>query len=127
MGALANWTASEFSTHAQPPQSALRWPKWLRKTKQDGLLGPLSMVKEMDGDFWYTVTLLPRSFSEVTVRCDLYGKEGHKISPAIIEKCKSGLKAKVSVLTEPQRVKENSRSYFSYQCGGECESYRNSR
>jgi len=85
------------------------------------------MVKEMNDDLWYTVTLLPRSFSEVTVRCDLYGKEGHKISSSMIEKCKSRLKAKVSVLTAPQGIKENSRSYFAYQCGGKCKSFDDSR
>ncbi|KEF57205.1 uncharacterized protein A1O9_07395 [Exophiala aquamarina CBS 119918] len=115
-----NWKdiANEFSKHAQGAQSALWRPKWLCKTKQDALLGPLSVVKEMHSEVWYTVTLLPHSFAEVTVRCDLYRKEGHKISPTVIEKCKSELKAEISVLTELQGARDNSRSYFAYQCGG---------
>lgn len=76
------------------------------------------MVKEIGSDLWCTITLLPCSFSEVTIRCDLYGNEGQKIPSNITEKCKGGLKAYISELTKLQGVGENSRSYFAYQCGG---------
>jgi hypothetical protein len=76
------------------------------------------MVKEMSSDIWCTITLLPSSFSAVTIRCDLYGKEGQQIPTSIIEKYKGELQVYISGLTKLRGVGENSRSYFAYQCGG---------
>ncbi|KAK5051410.1 hypothetical protein LTR84_003062 [Exophiala bonariae] len=116
----ANWKdiANEFSKQAHSSQSKFPWLRGLRKIKQHELLGPLSTIKELSDGLWCTITLLPRSFSEVMIRCDLYGKEGHKIPEYAVEKCKNGLRTEMSTFASREVSNDMPRSYFSYKCGG---------
>jgi nitrite reductase/ring-hydroxylating ferredoxin subunit len=117
-----NWKtiANEFSDQAQWSQSPFGWFSALRKSKIVRLLGPLTIIKELDDDLWCTMVLLPRSSSEVIVRCDLYAKEGHVAPVKTLEKWKWMLKQELMTITRSGAEEKSSTSskYFAYQCGG---------
>ncbi|KAH0843133.1 hypothetical protein AYO21_03424 [Fonsecaea monophora] len=118
-----NWKdiANEFSNQAQWAQSPFEWLSAIRKSKSKvvRLLGPLSIIKELDDDLWCTMVLLPRSSSEVVVRCDFYLKQGHTAPAKVLEKSKWMLEQELLHLSSPDENKSATRSpYFAYQCGG---------
>lgn len=84
------------------------------------LLGPLSLVKELDQDLWCTMTLLPHTFQEVVVRCDIYAKQGdHQIPTNTVQRWKWLLERELIELSKiDETTQESSGSYFAYQCGG---------
>ncbi|KIW31524.1 uncharacterized protein PV07_03168 [Cladophialophora immunda] len=116
-----NWKdiANEFSNQAQWGQNPFEWLSAFRKSKVVRLLGPLSIIKELDNDLWCTLVLLPRSSSEVVVRFDFYVKEGHAAPAKVVEKSKWMLEQELLNLSRPDETKSATRSsYFAYQCGG---------
>ncbi|KAI1616310.1 iron-sulfur cluster-binding protein [Exophiala viscosa] len=115
-----NWKglANEFSNQSQWSQNPFGWFSGFRRPKMARLLGPMSMIKELNEDLWCTMTLLPRSQSEVIVRCDIYAKEGTNPSPQTFQRWKWLLEKELNVLSKPDEAKASGRSYFAYQCGG---------
>ncbi|OAP54419.1 hypothetical protein AYL99_11520 [Fonsecaea erecta] len=116
-----NWKdiANEFSNQAQWAQHPFKWLSALRKSKVVRLLGPLSIIKELDNDLWCTMVLLPRSSSEVVVQCDFYVKEGRTAPAKVVEKSKWMLEQELVNLSRPEDARGSPRSsYFAYQCGG---------
>jgi hypothetical protein len=88
------------------------------------LLGPLSLTKELSPNLWCTMTLLPRSPSETTVRCDIYAslKQAGRPPLATVERCKWMLEKELINLSKPvgDQSKAVMRSNFAYKCGGKC-------
>lgn len=82
------------------------------------LLGPLSLVKELDQDLWCTLTLLPHTSQEVVVRCDIYAKEGDAVPTNTVQKWKWLLERELTQLSKSDETPESTGSYFAYQCGG---------
>lgn len=84
------------------------------------LLGPLSIIKELDDDLWCTMVLLPRSSTEVQVRADLYAKEGHVASAKASEKWKWMLNQELlnKLRSDVDEKSSKGSNYFAYQCGG---------
>lgn len=78
------------------------------------------MVREMDDGLWCTMTLFPRSSSEVTVRCDLYQREGHQTPLNMIDVYKWKLEKEMSASARSRsdKLRESNGTYFAYQCGG---------
>lgn len=110
--------ANEFSSQSQWSQNPFGWFSGSRRQKKAQLLGPLSMIKELNENLWCTMTLLPRSLSEVVVRCDIYAKEGRGPPAPTVGRWKWMLEKELNSLSKPDEVKSG-RSYFAYQCGGE--------
>ncbi|KAJ9609878.1 hypothetical protein H2200_006207 [Cladophialophora chaetospira] len=117
-----NWKdiANEFLNQAQWSQTSFGWFSRSRKTKVVELLGPVSLIKELDDDMWCTMVILPRSSSQVIVRGDLYGKEGHVAPVKTVEKWKWMLKQEVVSLSKSDARETDSKAskYFAYRCGG---------
>jgi hypothetical protein len=110
--------ANEFSSQCQWSQNPFGWLSRLRKQKMATLLGPLSMLKELNGGLWCTITLLPRSATEVLARCDIYAKEGHQIPAGAVQRQKWMLEKELLNLSKPDVAGEHTKTYFAYQCGG---------
>ncbi|KAL6251416.1 hypothetical protein RBB50_001625 [Rhinocladiella similis] len=116
----ANWKdlANEFSSQAQWSQNPFGWFSGFRRPKMARLLGPLSLVKELDQDLWCTLTLLPHTSQEVVVRCDIYAKEGDAVPTNTVQKWKWLLERELTQLSKSDETPESTGSYFAYQCGG---------
>ncbi|KAK5327605.1 hypothetical protein LTR93_002990 [Exophiala xenobiotica] len=116
----ANWKdlANEFSSQAQSSQNPFGWFSGVRRPKMAYLLGPLSIVKELDPNLWCTMTLLPRSSSEVVVRCDLYAKEGYQVPTNAVERWKWMLEKELTQVPNSDDTRVARGSYFAYKCGG---------
>src|SRR5882757_8277664 len=112
-------SANDFSSQTQWSSNPFGWFAALRKSKMARLLGPLSIIKELSEDLWCTMTLLPRSSSEVVVQCDIYAREGHHAPAATVERWKWMLERELINLSTPEAAKASTGSYFAYQCGGE--------
>lgn len=67
------------------------------------------------------MVLLPRTSSEVVVRCDIYAKEGYVAPSGTVEKWKWMLEKEIVSLSQPvdDVATKSARAFFSYQCGGE--------
>ncbi|KIX04917.1 uncharacterized protein Z518_05788 [Rhinocladiella mackenziei CBS 650.93] len=115
-----NWKdiANEFSSQSQWSQNPFGWFSRLQRPTMVRLLGPLSIIKELRPDLWCTMTLLPRSCSEVMVRCDIYAKEGYTAPANTVDRWKWMLEKEVINLSKPVVSKTSTNSYFAYQCGG---------
>ncbi|KIV78832.1 hypothetical protein PV11_06442 [Exophiala sideris] len=115
-----NWKslANEFSSQSQWSQNPFGWFSGFRRPKMARLLGPMSMIKELNEDLWCTMTLLPRSQFEVIVRCDIYAREGRTPSAPTTQRWKWLLEKELNVLSKPDEAKATGGSYFAYQCGG---------
>ncbi|KAJ9639232.1 hypothetical protein H2204_003843 [Knufia peltigerae] len=117
-----NWKhlANKFSSQSQWSQNPFGWFSGFRRPKMARLLGPLSLVKELDQDLWCTMTLLPHTFQEVVVRCDIYAKQGdHQIPTNTVQRWKWLLERELIELSKiDETTQESSGSYFAYQCGG---------
>ncbi|EXJ86090.1 hypothetical protein A1O1_06459 [Capronia coronata CBS 617.96] len=115
-----NWKdiANDFSSQCQWSQNPFGWFPRLRKQKMATLLGPLSMVKELRAGLWCTMTLLPRSPTEVVVRCDLYARKGYQVPARVVEQQKWMLEKELLNLSKPDTSDKSSRTPFAYQCGG---------
>ncbi|KIW13214.1 hypothetical protein PV08_08401 [Exophiala spinifera] len=128
----ANWKqlANEFSSQAQWSQNPFGWFSGFRRPKMARLLGPLSLVKELDQDLWCTLTLLPHSSQEVVVRCDIYAKQGDQQTPTnnnnnnnnnAVQRWKWLLERELMQLSKSDQTQASppaAGSYFAYQCGG---------
>ena len=121
VGKLIKASANEFSNQAQWSQNPFGWFPVHPTSKVVRLLGPLSIIKELDNDLWCTLVLLPRSSSEVLMRCDFYTKEGRVTPLKTIEKWKWMLNqewmSKAKLETEEDSMGSQN---FAYQCGGKC-------
>lgn len=111
-------SANEFSSQSQWSQTPFGWFSNRRNQKMVRLLGPLSMIKELDEDLWCTMTLLPSSASESVTRVDIYAKEGHSVSSATVEKWKWMLEKEIASMSKPDSEPASARGSFAYECGG---------
>lgn len=118
-----NVLANEFLNQAQWSQSSSGWFSASHKAKIVELLGPMSIIKELDQDLWCTMVLFPRSSSEIIVRVDLYTEAGHMMPLKAIERWKWMLKQEVLSWSKAEEEADNAQSskYFAYQCGGKCD------
>jgi hypothetical protein len=64
------------------------------------------------------MTLLPRSSSEVVVRCDLYAKEGYQVPTNAVERWKWMLEKELTQVPNSDDTRVARGSYFAYKCGG---------
>ncbi|KAL2400148.1 hypothetical protein ABEF93_005805 [Exophiala dermatitidis] len=115
-----NWKciANEFSNQCQWTTTPCRWLPRFHKQKMAALLGPLSMIRELRQGLWCTMTLLPRSASEVVVRCDIYAREGHQEPSDVVEREKWLLEKEFLNLPRTDTRDKASMTAFAYRCGG---------
>jgi hypothetical protein len=113
-------SANAFANQAQWTEGGFGWFSATSKTKEVRLLGPSSLIKELDDDLWCTMVLLPQSISLATVRCDIFAKEDHSVAAKTVEKWKWMLQQELTGLSR----QEAGTGDFAYQCGGELQPFR---
>ena len=89
-----------------------------RRPKTVELLGPLSVAIELDPSVWATVTVLPRSMLESSLRIDLYSQEGRQLSKAAIDRWRWSLEEEMTAVGEKTLPNGYTRAGYSYECGG---------
>ncbi|KIV88954.1 hypothetical protein PV10_08579 [Exophiala mesophila] len=117
----ANWKtiANGFSDQVHRSHTRFSWLSRLQKMpKQTRLLGPLSIVKEVNSDLWYTMIIVPISTAEVSIRCDLYSRQESKTSSGTAEKWEWMVKQEIMALTPSNGQEDSPRQSFAYECGG---------
>ena len=68
---------------------------------------------------WGTVTVIPKSESESTLRIDLFGSEDKQPAKAAVEKWRWFLEQEMTAVGAQDSTGRGSRTGFSYECGGE--------
>jgi hypothetical protein len=111
--------ARDFSDQVQWSQSTFGWiPSFRKAPKCIRLLGPLSLVRELDEKLWCTMSVLPISATQTEVRCDFHG-EGVAVQKIALDKWRKAVASEIEAIQGSSAdVALSSSPSFAYECGG---------
>lgn len=95
----------------------MSWLPNFRRPKSVQMLGPLAMLREMGGDVWCTMKVLPDSAYSTKIRCDFYARAGHAVNPRKIERYRLMIEREIVAL-QLQQSGIVGTVEFSYEVGG---------
>jgi len=112
--------AHDFSDQVQWSQPTFGWiPSFRKPPKCIRLLGPLSLVRELDEKLWCTMSVLPISATQTEVRCDFHGGEGVAVQKIALDKWRKAVASEIEAIqTSSADAALSSSSSFAYECGG---------
>ena len=108
--------AQEYSEAVQWNDSALGWLPRFQKPKHMSLLGPLTVLRELDNGFWSTMVILPLDTEKTDVWVDIYTREGTSAERKDLRRWKTALETEsVDMLSG---ASGGAAIDFAYECGG---------